>query len=84
MNLRRWMQHWQSKFGTLGVEVVVADVAQSSLVVDVAEGTVVLSPSLKVAAADNMLHKVYTWWRRQPPSSYPGQRLETAPALLIP
>jgi len=66
MNVKRWMQTWQEKFEQVGVQVIVADVAQSSIVVDVAERTVVLAPSLKVSAADRMLDKVYRWWQRQP------------------
>jgi len=60
------MQEWQAKFGTMEVELLVADVGQSSLVVDVPNGTIVLSPSIKVSAAEKMLNKVYSWWRRQP------------------
>ena len=73
MNLRRWMQEWQAKFDTMEVELLVADVGQSSLVVDVPNGTVVLSPSIEVSAAEKMLNKVYGWWRRQPqmPEEYP-------------
>jgi hypothetical protein len=77
MNLRRWMQEWQAKFGTMHVELLVADVGQSSLVVDVPNGTIVLSPSIKVSAAENMLHKVYSWWRRQP------QMTEEHPCSLV-
>jgi len=73
MNLKRWMEDWQAKFAPLGVQVIVADVAQSSVVVDVAERTIVLAPSLKVSAAERMLHKVYKWWQRQPEVS--GGRL---------
>ena len=65
MNVNRWMQDWQVKFDRFGVQVIVADVAQSSLVVDVAERTVILAPSLKVTAAERMLQKVYRWWQRQ-------------------
>jgi hypothetical protein len=66
MNVRRWMESWQVKFGQLGVELMVADVGQSSVHVDVAEARVVLAPSLRVSAADRMLDKVYVWWLRQP------------------
>jgi hypothetical protein len=66
MNVKRWMQDWQARFEPFGVQVVVADVAQSSIVVDVAERMVILAPSLRVSAADRMLEKVYGWWQRQP------------------
>lgn len=65
LNVNRWMQDWQVKFGSFGVQVIVADVAQSFLVVDVAERTVILAPSLKLSAAERMLEKVYLWWKRQ-------------------
>ena len=61
------------KFDTIEVELLVADVGQSSLLVDVPNGTIVLSPSIKVSAAENMLNKVYSRWRRQPqmPEEHP-------------
>lgn len=62
-NVKRWMRNWQLRFASLGVQVVVADVAQSSVALDVAERTVVLAPSLEVSAAEKMLHKVYSWWQ---------------------
>ena len=65
MNVRSWMKNWQEQFGPLGVEVMVADVGQSSVVVDAAERTVILAPSLKLSAADRMLRKIYTWWQWQ-------------------
>lgn len=65
MNIRGWMKNWQQQFNPLGVEVIVADVGQSSVVVDAAERTVFLSPSLKLSAADRMLRKIYAWWQWQ-------------------
>ena len=65
MNVRSWMRNWQEQFGSLGVEVMVADVGQSSVLVDGAEKTVILAPSLKLSAADRMLRKIYTWWQWQ-------------------
>jgi hypothetical protein len=59
------MQDWQTKFDRLGVQVIVADVAQSSVVVDVAEKTIILAPALRVSVAERMLEKVYRWWQRQ-------------------
>jgi len=73
LNVNRWMQDWQVKFGSFGVQVIVADVAQSFLVVDVAERTVILAPSLKLSAAERMLEKVYMWWKRQ--NEMPEERL---------
>ena len=73
MNLRSWMKNWQEQFGSLGVEVIVADVGQCSVVLDAAARTVVLAPSLKLSAADGMLRKIYTWWQRQA-DSVEGQR----------
>ncbi len=65
MNVRQWMRHWQERFRWLGVELIVADVAQSSVVVDVAERTIVLAPSLKLVAAERMLQKIHVWWQRE-------------------
>jgi len=65
MNVKHWMRNWQERFASLGVELIVADVAQSSVVVDVAERMVVLAPSLKLSAADRMLQKIHAWWQRQ-------------------
>ncbi len=65
MNVKRWMRSWQARFGSLGIEVMVADVAQSSVVVDVAGRTVILAPSLEVTAADRTLQKVYKWWQHR-------------------
>jgi hypothetical protein len=69
MNLNRWMQQWQRKFDILDVQIVVADVAQSSLLVDVAHRSVVLSPSLPLPSADAVLERVFKWWQRQPDAS---------------
>jgi hypothetical protein len=66
MNLKRWMRDWQSRFDNLGVEVVVADVAQSSVAVDMADRTIILSPHLAVHTAERVLERLYRWWRRQP------------------
>lgn len=63
MNIRHWMRNWQDRFASLGVEVLVADVAQSCVAVDIRERTVILAPSLKLTAADKILQKVYQWWR---------------------
>jgi hypothetical protein len=65
MNVKQWMRDWQERFGSIGVELIVADVAQSSVVVDVAERTVVLAPSLKLSVAEKVLHKIHAWWERQ-------------------
>jgi hypothetical protein len=65
MNVKHWMRHWQERFALLGVDLIVADVAQSSVVVDVVERTVVLAPSLRLSAAEKMLQKIYAWWQRQ-------------------
>ncbi len=65
MKVNRWMQDWQEKFDRFGVQLMVADVAQSSIVVDVAERMVILAPALKVSAAEKVLEKVYRWWQRQ-------------------
>lgn len=66
MSAERWIQNWQTRFARLGVEIVVADVAQSSVFLDMAEKKVVLAPSLKLSKADKMLAAVYRWWERQP------------------
>ena len=65
MNLRDWMRNWQEQFDPLGVDVMVADVGQSSVVVDAAERTIFLAPSLKLSAAERMLRKIYAWWQWQ-------------------
>lgn len=65
MNLRDWMRKWHDSFSRLGVEVMVADVAQSCVVVDVAARRIILAPSLKLAAAEEILQKIYQWWRVQ-------------------
>ena len=65
VNVRRWIREWQTRFDSLGVQVIVADVAQSSVAVDVSEMTVVLAPSLRVSAAERTLRKVYIWWQQQ-------------------
>lgn len=65
MNVRGWMRNWQEQFDSLGVQVMVADVGQSSVLVDAAEKTVILAPSLKLSAADRMLRKIYVWWQWQ-------------------
>lgn len=66
MSAHRWMQKWQTRFAPLGVELVVADVGQSSLFLDLAEKKVVLAPSLDVDQAEKMLAAVHEWWERQP------------------
>ena len=66
MNVKRWMRDWQERFGPLGVQVIVADVAQSSVVVNVAERAVILSPNLAMYTAERVLERLYGWWRRQP------------------
>lgn len=66
MNVKRWMRDWQERFGPLGVDVIVADVAQSSVVVNVAEKAVILSPNLAMYTAERVLERLYGWWRRQP------------------
>lgn len=65
MNLETWMQGWQNRFGFIGVEVIVADVAQSSVVIDVPARTIILAPSLKLTCAEKILQKVYAWWQLQ-------------------
>ena len=65
MNVQDWIQQWRRRFGLLGVEVLVADVAQSSVVIDVPARTIILAPSLKLTSADKILRKVYGWWRHQ-------------------
>lgn len=60
------MREWQERFGSLGVDVIVADVAQSSVVVNVAERAVILSPNLAMYTAERVLERLYGWWRRQP------------------
>ena len=65
MNVKEWMRTWQDRFDAFGVEVMVADVAQSYVLVDVAGRAVILAPSLKVKAAERTLQKVYAWWRNQ-------------------
>jgi len=62
MNVKRWMRDWQTRFDTLGVEVIVADVAQSSVVVNLAERTIILAPHLSVSSAERMLHNLYKLW----------------------
>ncbi len=66
MAVRRRMREWQERFGSLGVDVIVADVAQSSVVVNVAERAVILSPNLAMYTAERVLERLYGWWRRQP------------------
>lgn len=65
MNIESWMEAWRDRFDFIGVEVIVADVAQSSVVIDVPARTVILAPSLKVTCAEKILQKVYGWWRQQ-------------------
>jgi hypothetical protein len=59
------MRKWHDSFGRLGVDVVVADVAQSCVVVDIAARKIILAPSLKLAAAEEILQKIHQWWRAQ-------------------
>ena len=66
MNVEDWMQKWRDRFGFLGLEVMVADVGQAYVLLDVATRMIILAPSLKLAAADKILQKVYEWWRHQP------------------
>jgi len=63
INVREWMREWRDSFGRLGVDVVVADLAQSYVVVDVAAKTIILAPWLKLADAEEILQKIYRWWR---------------------
>jgi hypothetical protein len=65
VNVKRWMRDWQLRFGSLGVEVMVADVAQSSVVVNVAERTIILAPFLSAFRAERVLDGLYKWWRFQ-------------------
>lgn len=65
MNVKDWMRKWHHSFARLGVEVTVADVAQSCVVVDVAARRIILAPSLKLTAAEKILQRVYQWWRDQ-------------------
>ncbi len=65
MNVKRWMRNWQARFDSLGVEVMVADVAQSSVVVNVAERTIILAPYLSAFAAEKVLDGLYRWWERR-------------------
>jgi len=60
------MRDWRVGFGSLGVKVIVADVAQSSVVVNLAERTIILSPHLAVYTAERILERLYKWWLRQP------------------
>jgi hypothetical protein len=69
MNVKRWMRNWQSKFSSLGVELIVADVAQSSVVVNVAEKTIILAPYLPVSTAQKVLDLLYKWWEHHPEKS---------------
>ena len=66
MNVKRWMRNWRGRFSSLGVEVMVADVGQSSVVVNVAERTIILSPYLAVYTAERTLERLHGWWVRQP------------------
>lgn len=77
MNVRGWMKNWQEQFDSLRVEVVVADVGQSSVLVDAAERTVFLAPSLKLSTADRMLRKIYAWWQWQ------AERVEAQRCCLV-
>lgn len=77
MNVRSWMRNWQEQFELLGVQVMVADVGQSSVLVDAAEKTVILAPSLKLSAADRMLRKIYVWWQ------WHAERLEGQQCCLV-
>lgn len=77
MNVKRWMRGWQDRFSPLGVQIIVADVAQSSILVDAAEQTIVLAPSLKLSAADKLLDKIYGWWQRQ------GASVKDEPSFLV-
>lgn len=65
MNVKRWMRDWQERFGSLGVDVIVADVAQSSVVVNVPEKAVILSPNLAMYTAERILGRLYHWWHHQ-------------------
>jgi hypothetical protein len=66
MSVKRWMRDWRARFGYLGVEVLVADVGQSSVVVNVPEKSIVLSPRLTMVNAEELIGRLYKWWRRQP------------------
>ena len=65
MDLKRWIRSWRTRFDLLGVQLMVADVAQSSVVVDVAERTVILAPHLTVISADTALRGLYKWCRHE-------------------
>ena len=65
MNVKHWMRKWHHSFADLGVDLIVADVAQSCVVVDVVAKRIILAPSLKLTAADKILQRVYQWWRDQ-------------------
>ena len=65
MDVKHWMRDWHQRFGSLGMKVIVADVAQSCVVVDIAGRTVILAPSLKLTSAQKVLEKVYAWWQHQ-------------------
>jgi anti-sigma-K factor RskA len=64
-DVKRWMHQWQEKFSPLGIQVIVADVAQSSVLVNVAERTIMLAPSLRVREADRMLNRLRVRWQRR-------------------
>jgi len=66
MNTEHWIRKWRDSFSRLGVEVVVADVGQSCVVVDLPARTIILSPSLKLTTAEKILQKFYQWWQHQP------------------
>lgn len=53
------MRDWQIRLSYLGVEVIVAYVAQSSVVVNLAERTIILAPHLSVSSAETVLHNLY-------------------------
>ncbi len=66
MSAERWINQWQTKFASMGVQLVVADVGQSSIFLDMAERQIVLAPSLNLVKADRLLSAVYKWWKRDP------------------
>jgi hypothetical protein len=59
------MRNWQTRFSSLGVELIVADVAQSSVVVNVPEKAIILAPYLPVSTAEKVLDLLYKWWQHQ-------------------
>jgi hypothetical protein len=65
MTAKRWMHNWQARFKRLEIDLIVADISPSSVIVNVAEGTIVLAPHLSIFRAEKVLEGLYGWWQNR-------------------